>query len=156
MKEKIVISNNINKKPIFKLIMQLILGLTSILAIYTSYLGFAYGAVNWYYGFADGQKYSKGLLMLESNFRFYNGLWLGIGIVLLWLIPRIERERKTLMVIATCFFFGGIGRLMSLIFCGIPSPIDLIYIAIEFGFPLITLWHKRLFVVRDSSNDCTK
>lgn len=139
-----VINKNIKSKIISKRIMQLILGLISILALYTAYLGYAYGAVNWYYGFADGQEYSKGLLMLESNFRFYNGLWLGIGIVLLWLIPRVEREKTTLRVIAVCFFCGGIGRLISLLFCGIPSPIDLVYVIIELGFPLLTLWQKRI------------
>jgi len=145
MKENIVIANNPKKKLLSKRIMQLILGLISILAIYTAYLGFAYGSVNWYYGFADGQEYSKGLLMLESNFRFYNGLWLGIGIVLLWLIPRVERETTALRVIAVCFFCGGIGRLISMLFCGISSPIDLIYVIIELGFPLLTLWQKRVF-----------
>ncbi|WP_324824738.1 DUF4345 domain-containing protein [Sinanaerobacter sp. ZZT-01] len=129
---------------ISKRIMQLILGLISILALFSAYLGYAYGAVNWYYGFADGQEFSNGLLMLESNFRFYNGLWLGIGIILLWMIPRIDRDKTTLRVIAVCFFCGGIGRLISLLFCGIPSPIDLVYVIIELGFPLLTLWQKRI------------
>lgn len=140
-----VINKNMNSKMISKRIMQLILGLISILALFSAYLGYAYGAVNWYYGFAEGQEYSNGLLMLESNFRFYNGLWLGIGIVLLWMIPRIDRDKTTLRVIAVCFFCGGIGRLLSLLFCGIPSPIDLVYVMIEFSFPLLTLWQRRIF-----------
>lgn len=141
-----VINMNSERKLISKRIMRLILGLISILALYTAYLGYAYGAVNWYYGFADGQEYSKGFLMLESNFRFYNGLWLGIGIVLLWLIPRVEREKTTLRMIAVCFFCGGIGRLISLLFCGIPSPIDFVYVIIELSFPLLTLWQKQLSI----------
>ncbi|RDY32412.1 DUF4345 domain-containing protein [Lachnotalea glycerini] len=140
-----VINKNMKNKMISKRIMQLILGLISILALFSAYLGYAYGAVNWYYGFAEGQEYSNGLLMLESNFRFYNGLWLGIGIVLLWMIPRIDRDKTTLRVIAVCFFCGGIGRLLSLLFCGIPSPIDLVYVMIEFSFPLLTLWQRRIF-----------
>lgn len=141
-----VMNKNMKSKNISKRIMQLILGVTSILSLYTAYLGYAYGAVNWYYGFADEQEYSKGLLVLESNFRFYNGLWLGIGIVLLWLIPRIDREKTTLRIIAVCFFCGGIGRLLSLVFCGIPSPVDLVYVIIELGFPLLTLWQKRILI----------
>lgn len=139
-----VMKKNMKSKMISKRIMQLILGLISILALFSAYLGYAYGAVNWYYGFADGQEFSNGLLMLESNFRFYNGLWLGIGIILLWMIPRIDRDKTTLRVIAVCFFCGGIGRLISLLFCGIPSPIDLVYVIIELGFPLLTLWQKRI------------
>lgn len=138
-------TNNTNNKIISRRIMQLLLGLIGVLAIYTAYLGFAYGAVNWYYGFADGQEYSKGLLMLDSNIRFYSGLWLGIGIILLWLIPRVEREKSLLQVIAIFFFLGGMGRLISILTCGIPSPIYFIYVLLELSFPLLALWQKRMF-----------
>lgn len=144
MRKDNIITKSYKRKVISKRSMQLILGLISMLALYTSYLGFAYGAVNWYYGFAAKQEYSKGLLMLDSNVRFYSGLWLGVGIVLLWMIPRVEREKTTLRVIAVFFFFGGIGRLISLFTCGLPYSIYLIYVLIELSFPLITLWQKRI------------
>lgn len=145
MKKDNIPYNSLKKKNISKRIMQVILGLTSILSIYTAYLGIAYGAVNWYYGFADSQEYSKSLLMLDSNIRFYSGLWLGIGIVLLWIIPRIEHEKTLLRVIAIFFFLGGIGRLISILTCGIPSSIYFIYVLLELSFPLLTLWQKRIF-----------
>lgn len=91
-------------KNVSKHIMQLIFVLIGILAIYTAYLGFAYGAVNWYYGFPVGQEYSKGFLMLDSNLRFYSGLWLGVGIIMLWMIPRIDKDKDMLRVIAILFF----------------------------------------------------
>jgi hypothetical protein len=142
MKENNVIANHPKKKMMSKRIMQLILGLTSLLSMYTAYQGIAYGAVNWYYGFADSQEYSKGLLMLDSNIRFYSGLWLGIGIVLLWIIPRIEHEKTMLQSIAIFFFLGGIGRLISILTCGIPSSIYFIYVFLELSFPLLALWQK--------------
>lgn len=138
-------TNNTNNKIISRRIMQSLLGLIGVLAIYTAYLGFAYGSVNWYYGFADGQDYSKGLLMLDSNIRFYSGLWLGIGIILLWLIPRVEREKTLLRVIAIFFFLGGMGRLISILTCGIPSAVYFIYVLLELSFPLLALWQKRMF-----------
>lgn len=143
MKEDKVIDKKKNR-IIPKRIMQLILGSISILALYTAYLGIRYGAVNWYYGFAEGQEYSKGLLMLDSNIRFYSGLWLGIGVVILWMIPRIDREKKTLRVIAFFFFFGGIGRLISILTCGLPSNGYLVFVLLELSFPLLTLWQKRI------------
>jgi hypothetical protein len=143
LKEEKVIAMKTNK-IISKRIMQLILGLISILALYTAYLGIAYGAVNWYYGFAAGQEYSKGFLMLDSNVRFYSGLWLGIGIVLLWMIPRIDREKITLRIIALFFFLGGIGRFISILTCGLPSNSYLVFVLLELGFPLLTLWQKRI------------
>jgi len=30
--------------------------------------------------------------VLDSNMRFYSGFWLGFGVAILWLVPRIERE----------------------------------------------------------------
>jgi uncharacterized protein YjeT (DUF2065 family) len=32
------------------------------------------------------------LPVLDSNLRFFGGLWLGLGVALYWLLPRIERE----------------------------------------------------------------
>ncbi len=127
-----------------KRIMQVILALIGIFTLYTAYLGFAYGAVNWYYGFSAGQEYSKGLRMLDSNMRFYSGLWLGIGIILFWMIPRIDRDKTTFRVIALFFFLGGMGRLISILTCGLPSYIYLIFVPLELGFPLLTLWQKRI------------
>lgn len=124
--------------------MQVIIGLNKYF-INIAYLGIAYGAVNWYYVFADSPEYSMGLLMLDSNIRFYSSLWLGIGIVLLWIIPRIEHEKTMLRVIAIFFFLGGIGRLISILTCGIPSSVYFIYALLELSFPLLTLWQKRIF-----------
>lgn len=129
---------------ISKRIMQLILAVISILALYTAYLGIRYGAVNWYYGFTDGQKYTKGLLMLDSNVRFYSGIWLGIGIVILWMIPRIDREMTTFRVLAIFFFFGGIGRLISILMCGLPSNSYLVFVILELVFPILTLWQRHI------------
>ncbi len=138
------IDKSVKGKIVSKRIMQLILGLIGIFTLYTAYLGFAYGAVNWYYGFPDGQKYSKGLLLLDSNLRFYSGLWLGIGIIILWQIPRIARDKMTLRVIALFFFLGGIGRLISILTCGLPSYTYLAFVLLELGFPLLIFWQKSI------------
>ena len=31
--------------------------------------------------------------LLDSNLRFFAGLWLGAGIAMLWLVPSIERQK---------------------------------------------------------------
>ncbi|OPJ65229.1 DUF4345 domain-containing protein [Clostridium oryzae] len=114
MKKINMMDKSINSKVVSKRIMQLIFILIGVLAIYTAYLGFAYGAVNWYYGFSPEQGYSEGLLMLDSNVRFYSGLWLGVGIIMLWMIPRVDKDKNMLRVITIFFFLGGIGRLISI------------------------------------------
>ena len=30
--------------------------------------------------------------LLDSNMRFFGGLWMGFGIAMLWLVPSIERQ----------------------------------------------------------------
>lgn len=139
-----MMDKNIKSKTVSKHIMQLIFVLIGILAIYTAYLGFAYGAINWYYGFPVGQEYSKGFLMLDSNLRFYSGLWLGVGIIMLWMIPRIDKDKDMLRVIAILFFLGGIGRLISILTCGLPSYMYMVFVLLELSFPLLTLWQKRI------------
>lgn len=133
------------KETASKRMLQLILGFVSMLAFYTAYLGYAYGAVNWYYGFTDSQVYTKGLMMLDSNVRFFSGLWLGVGIVLIWLIPRIAKDKTALRILAVLFFFGGVGRLISILTCGLPSFIYLFYVLLEFCFPFLILWQNRIF-----------
>ena len=37
--------------------------------------------------------------LLESNLRFFVGVWLGLGLALCWLIPGIERQTVLFRVI---------------------------------------------------------
>ena len=33
-----------------------------------------------------------GAPVLDSNLRFFGGIWLGLGLAMLWLVPSIERQ----------------------------------------------------------------
>ena len=127
-----------------KRILQIVIGAIGILALYTGVLGYVYGAVNWYYGFPANMDLNGGLLMLDSNLRFYSGLWFGLGLVLFWLIPRIERDTTVLTCLAAMFFMGGIGRIVSILACGLPSVPYVSFILLELGFPLLALWQRKL------------
>jgi hypothetical protein len=85
------------------------------------------------------------LPVLDSNLRFFGGVWLGLGVAILWLVPRIETETALFRVIWGAIFLGGIGRLLSILLVGAP-PIPFIgFTALELiGAPLFIYWQHRV------------
>ncbi len=83
--------------------------------------------------------------LLDSNMRFLSGVWLGLGLTVMWLIPRIETETVLFRVLWGMIFLGGIGRLLSMIFLGWP-PIPFIgFTVLEIvGAPVFVAWQARL------------
>jgi uncharacterized protein YjeT (DUF2065 family) len=83
--------------------------------------------------------------LLDSNLRFFGGVWLGLGIALLWLIPSIENQSILFRAIWGAIFLGGVGRLSSIVVVGSP-PISLIgFTALEIiGAPMFVYWQQRV------------
>jgi hypothetical protein len=83
--------------------------------------------------------------LLDSNLRFFGGVWLGLGIAILWLIPSIEKQSILFRAIWGAIFLGGVGRLLSIVFVGFP-PIPLVgFTALEIvGAPLFIYWQHRV------------
>ena len=85
------------------------------------------------------------LAVLDSNLRFFGGVWLGLGIAILWLVPRIETETVLFRAIWGAIFLGGAGRLLSILLVGTP-PIPFVgFTALELiGAPLFIYWQHRV------------
>jgi Domain of unknown function (DUF4345) len=83
------------------------------------------------------------LPVLDSNLRFFGGTWLGLGLAMLWLVPRIESQTVLFRVIWGAIFLGGVGRLLSIMLVGSP-PIPFIgFTALELiGAPLFVYWQN--------------
>jgi Domain of unknown function (DUF4345) len=85
------------------------------------------------------------LSLLDSNLRFFAGLWLGLGIAMLWLIPTIERQAKLYRALWGAVFLGGIGRLLSIAFIGLPPVPFIGFTALEIiGAPLFIYWQGQI------------
>jgi uncharacterized protein YjeT (DUF2065 family) len=85
------------------------------------------------------------LPVLDSNLRFFGGVWLGLGLALLWLVPRIESESVLFRVIWGGIFLGGIGRLLSMAMVGLPPLPFVGFTALEvIGAPLFVYWQHRV------------
>jgi hypothetical protein len=83
--------------------------------------------------------------LLDSNLRFFAGFWLGLGLAMMWLIPRIETQTVLFRAIWIAIFIGGIGRLLSIFLIG-PPPLPFIgFTILEIvGAPLFIAWQTRV------------
>ena len=85
------------------------------------------------------------LAVLDSNLRFFGGVWLGLGIAILWLVPRIETETVLFRAIWGAIFLGGAGRLLSILLVGTPPVPFVGFTALELiGAPLFISWQHRV------------
>jgi Domain of unknown function (DUF4345) len=83
--------------------------------------------------------------LLDSNLRFFGGVWSGLGLALYWLIPGIDRQTVLFRVLWGMIFLGGIGRLLSMMFLGAPPLPFIGFTALEIiGAPFFIWWQARL------------
>jgi hypothetical protein len=84
-------------------------------------------------------------VLLDSNLRFFSGLWLGLGIAYLWLIPSIERQTILFRTIWGAIFVGGIGRVLSMALAGTPPAPFVFFTLLEMvGAPLFIYWQHQV------------
>jgi Domain of unknown function (DUF4345) len=84
-------------------------------------------------------------ILLDSNLRFFSGVWLGLGLTMLWLIPRIDKETTIFRILWGMIFLGGIGRLLSMVTLGAPPLPFIAFTVLEIiGAPLFIYWQHTV------------
>jgi hypothetical protein len=83
--------------------------------------------------------------VLDSNLRFFSGVWLGAGIAIAWLVPRIERETTLFRALWAMIFLGGVGRLVGLAaHRSMPLLFAPVLVLELLGAPLFVAWQRRV------------
>jgi len=83
--------------------------------------------------------------ILDSNLRFFGGVWLGLGLALLWTVPWIEHQGVLYRALWTAVFLGGLGRALSWRALGPPPKPFIGFTLLELlGAPLFIYWQIRV------------
>jgi len=82
---------------------------------------------------------------LDSNMRFFGGVWLGLGLCVWWLVPRIATQTALFRAAWLMIALGGVGRLLSMALVGLPLTPFVAFTALEMiGAPLFIWWQHRV------------
>jgi hypothetical protein len=133
-----------------KIALQIVMGVLGIIPVATGLLGLL-GVEDPFYVAAGVPR----IVLLDTNVRFYSGVWLGLGLALYWLIPTIERQTVLFRAIWAMIFIGGIGRLLSMTLLALPPVAFVAFTALEIvGAPLFIWWQSRVskYVLGNPSN----
>ena len=91
---------------------------------------------------------------LDSNMRFFGGVWLGLGLSVWWLVPRIDTQTALFRAAWLMIALGGVGRLVSMALVGLPLLPFVGFTALEIvGAPLFVWWQNQLVLgLRDDAS----
>ena len=82
---------------------------------------------------------------LLSHYRYLSGLFLGIGLVLLSCVPRIELRTGRFRWACAAIVIGGLARAFGLVAGDAPSIGHRLALAAELGvIPLLVVWQARV------------
>lgn len=77
--------------------------------------------------------------------RFFGGVWLGLGLCVWWLVPRIATQTTLFRAAWLMIAIGGVGRLLSMAVVGLPLAPFVAFTALEIvGAPLFIWWQHRV------------
>jgi uncharacterized membrane protein YfcA len=85
----------------------------------------------------------------QSHYRYLSGLLLGIGIMFLTTVPRIETSTARFRLLAIIVIFGGLARLFGALLDRNADASSLFALAMELGVtPGLLLWQTRVVARR--------
>jgi hypothetical protein len=86
-----------------------------------------------------------GSAAIESEVRFYGGIYFAYGLLMLSLAPRADRSATAVRGLAGALFVGGLARAGGWRATGRPHALQQALLAIELGAPpLLVAWQARL------------
>jgi hypothetical protein len=81
---------------------------------------------------------------VESELRFYSVWWIGAGLFLIWLAPRIVERTLELRVFCALLFLAGVSRILAAVDTDWPSTGQLVLLGLELVLPVVFVaWQAR-------------
>ena len=124
--------------------LQIILGLLSLIPLLVAVQGITVGLGRWLPAEAITPNF-------DSHYRYITGYYWSLSLLAWWIIPNIEKHTTLFRIIGGAIFFGGVGRLVSMLQTGLPSPMAIAFTGLELLFPLLILWQSKLPRARQAS-----
>ena len=82
---------------------------------------------------------------VESELRFYAVWWIGAGLFLAWLAPRVTERTLELRVFFALLFLGGVSRVLAAIDTDWPSTGQSVLLGLELVLPVVFIaWQARV------------
>ncbi|MFE3459826.1 DUF4345 domain-containing protein [Nocardiopsis aegyptia] len=84
---------------------------------------------------------------VDSNYRFFAAVWLTLGVALVVVAARVREPDSAplLRLVCTAVVLGGLARVWSIVVAGVPDPMLLGLLGLEFVLPpILLLWHRAL------------
>lgn len=83
--------------------------------------------------------------VLDSNLRFFGGVWLGLGVCLVWCLFDLRSRAPFVSWLWGFIFIGGVGRAVAMVVVGVPLAPFVFFTALELvGAPLFVWWLNSL------------
>lgn len=78
---------------------------------------------------------------LESELRFYSVWWIGAGLFLIWLAPRVEERTLETRVFCALLFLAGLSRLFAVLATDWPTTGQIILMVVELVLAVVlAIW----------------
>ena len=117
--------------------LKIAVGLTAIVPLTNGILGILKGP-------SMIERTSRYSLALDSHYRYMSGLPLGLGILLLRSLSKIEYDGSDLYRVTFLIFVGGLGRLYGLFRIGYDRNSILLTVSELFVLPLLCICQNRI------------
>ena len=88
-------------------------------------------------------------LLLDADLRFFGAMMIGIGVILFWMISRIEALGSVVYILACAIVVGAAARIYARIVYGDPGTAGTIPIALESVLPILIIF-LRYQVAKDA------
>ncbi len=133
----------IGRLPVSRRLLQAVNLSLGLATIPLAFMSLAFGAASPVYGEAG----MAGVPALDSNLRFFGGMGIGLGAILVWITPSIERRTVLFRAVWICALLGGIGRLVSWALVGAPPMPMVVFTLIEVPLvPVLLYWQHRVTI----------